>query len=87
MSLKFDDVAFDLEPDTVSEPFSIDGGYYIIKVLEKGDRALDEATREQLEANAFGYWLEEQREKKVERKVDEEGLEKIYEWAAGQIGG
>jgi len=84
MSLDFDRVAFALEPGTVSEPFSLDGGYYIIKVIEKGDKALDEATREQLEANAFPRWLEVQREEKVERNPDLD-IEAIYEWALEQI--
>jgi len=85
MSLDFDRVAFELDPDTVSEPFSIDGGYYIIiKVLDKEDMAIGEGVREQLEANAFGYWLEEQREEKVERNPDLD-LDAIHEWALEQI--
>jgi len=85
MRLSFDRVAFGLDPGTVSEPFSLDGGYYIIKVIEKGQKALDEETREQLEANAFPRWLEVQREEKVERNPDLD-IEAIYEWALEQIG-
>lgn len=84
MSLEFDRVAFELEPDTVSEPFSTTEGYYIIKVSGKEDRALDEATRVQLEASAFNYWLEEQREEKVTRNPNID-LEEIYQWALDQI--
>ncbi len=85
MSPEFDEVAFSTPVGKVSEPFSTAEGYYIIKVLEQAERALDEDVREQLEANAFDYWLEAQREEKVERQVDAEELEEIYEWALKQI--
>ena len=87
MSLDFDEVAFSIEIGNVSQPFSTAEGYYIIKVLEKEDRALDEDVKGLLETIAFSRWLEEQREEKVNRKVDEEGLERIYMWALEQIGG
>ncbi len=83
-SLDFDQVAFALEPSNISEPFSINGRYYIIKVLEEGERALDEATMKKLEANALDRWLEEQREEKVERNPDID-LNAIYQWALGEI--
>jgi len=87
MSLDFDEVAFSIEIGNVSQPFSTAEGYYIIKVLEKEDRALDEDVKGLLETIAFSRWLEEQREEKVNRKVDEEDLERIYMWALEQIGG
>jgi len=86
MSLDFDEVAFSIEIGNVSQPFSTAEGYYIIKVLEKEDRALDEDVKGLLETIAFSRWIEEQREEKVNRKVDEEGLERIYMWALEQIG-
>ncbi len=85
MGLEFDKNAFSLETGEVSDPFSIDGDYYIIMVLEKDEKALDEATRVQLEANALYYWLEQQREDKVERNPNLD-LEAKYQWAMGQIG-
>jgi len=87
MSLDFDEVAFSIEIGNVSQPFSTAEGYYIIKVLEKEDRALDEDVKGLLETIAFSRWLEEQREEKVNRKIDEEDLERIYMWALEQIGG
>jgi foldase protein PrsA len=87
MSLDFDEVAFSIEIGNVSQPFSTAEGYYIIKVLEKEDRALDEDVKGLLETIAFSRWIEEQREEKVNRKVDEEDLERIYMWALEQIGG
>ena len=81
----FDDVAFNLELDEVSQPFAPDGGYYIIKVLEREEnRALDEATREQLKARAFSDWLAAEREEKVKRKANLD-LDKVYEWAIGRL--
>lgn len=83
---EFDEVAFDpdLELDTVSEPFSTAEGYYIIKVLEREDREIDEDMRGQLQARAFGRWLEEEMGEKVERNPNLD-LEKIYQWAMGRI--
>jgi parvulin-like peptidyl-prolyl isomerase len=87
VSPEFDTVAFDpaLELHTVSDPFQDSDGYWVIKVLEREERALDEARRGQLEANAFDYWLEAERDEKVDRKVDDEGLVRVYQWAMGQI--
>lgn len=84
MSEEFDEVAFNTSIGEVSQPFSTAEGYYIIKVLEKEERALDEDVRERLEANAFNRWLEEQREEEVERNPDLD-LNAIYQWALGQI--
>ena len=96
MSPTFDEVAFDpdLALDTVIEPFPTDEGYYIIKVLERDEeREIEEWIRETLKDMAFGRWLEEEREEKVERnpKYDRENaefmknLENLYQWALDQI--
>lgn len=84
----FDDVAFDteLEPEEVSEPFFTAEGYWVITVVEGGERALDETMRAQLQARAYVNWLEEQREQRVVRKVTDERLEQIYQWAMAQVG-
>lgn len=82
----FDDVAFTLEPLTLSQPFSTQQGYWVIEVLEKEEREIDQDVRDQLKAVAFSNWLAEQREEKVERKVDANELEEVHEWALGQIG-
>jgi len=93
MSQEFDEFAFSSNIGNVSEPFFTNDGYYIIKVLDKEDRELGEAVREQLAVNDFSDWLEEEIEEKVERnpKYDRENpgymknLEELYEWALDQI--
>lgn len=83
---EFDDVAFGLEPGTLSEPFSTSQGYWVIEVLEKeNDRPLAEDVRQQLGSTAFRDWLQNQREQKVEREVDANELEEVYEWAMAKI--
>ncbi|KPJ53153.1 MAG: hypothetical protein AMJ37_01820 [Dehalococcoidia bacterium DG_18] len=93
MSQEFDEFAFSSNIGNVSEPFFTNDGYYIIKVLDKVNRELGEAVREQLAGNDFSDWLEEEIEEKVERnpKYDRENpgymknLEELYEWALDQI--
>ena len=82
----FDDIAFELELEEASEPFFTAEGYWVIKVVEREERALDETMRGQLQARAYGNWIEEQREQKVVRKVTDEDLERIYQWAMAQVG-
>jgi len=84
---EFDDVAFGLEPGTLSEPFSTSQGYWVIEVLEReNDRPLAEDVRQQLGSTAFRDWLQNQREQKVEREVDSNELEEVHEWAMEKIG-
>lgn len=85
MAKEFDDIAFSLAPGTLSEPVSTEQGYWLIWVLGKEeDREIEEDVREQLRAMAFGSWLEQEREEKVERNPNVD-LEKVYQWAMGQI--
>jgi foldase protein PrsA len=82
---EFDAVAFNLELDEVSTPFTTGQGYWLIKVTEREEnRALDEETREQLQSKAFGNWLADEREEKVERKSNLD-LDEVYEWAMKRI--
>ena len=93
MSPEFDEVAFSIDIDKVSEPFFTNDGYYIVKVLDKEERALDEEVRRQLAASELSSWLAQERENKVERnpKYDRENpeymknLEELYEWALDQV--
>ncbi len=93
MNQEFDEVAFSSNIGNVSEPFFTNDGYYIIKVLDKEERALDEEVRRQLAAIELSSWLTQERENKVERnpKYDRENpdymvnLEDLYEWALDQI--
>jgi foldase protein PrsA len=82
---EFDDVAFDLELGAISEPFSTAQGYWMIKVLEKEEREIADDARQQLAVNAFNSWLEAEMEEKVERKVDDDDLNKVHEWAMKRI--
>lgn len=93
MSQEFDEVAFSSNIGNVSEPFFTNDGYYIIKVLDKEERELDEAVRRQLAASELSSWLTQERENKVERnwKYNQENpeymknLEDLYEWALDRI--
>lgn len=93
MSPEFDEVAFSIDIDKVSEPFFTNDGYYIVKVLDKEERALDEEVRKQLATSELSIWLTQERENKVERnpKYDRENpeymknLEELYEWALDQV--
>lgn len=93
MSQEFDEFAFSSNIGNVSEPFSTNDGYYIVKVLDKEERALDEEVQKQLATSELSIWLAQERENKVERnpKYDRENpqymknLEDLYEWALDQI--
>ncbi len=93
MIQEFDEIAFSSNIGNVSEPFFTNDGYYIIKVLDKEERALDEEVRKQLATNELASWLVQERENKVERnpKYDQENpeymknLEDLYEWALDRI--
>jgi len=59
----FEEAAFNLEVDQVSEPVQSEFGWHIIKVLEKEqDRPIALPTRQQLQSGVFVNWLTEQRE-------------------------
>lgn len=93
MSQEFDEVAFSIDIGNVSESFLTNKGYYIIKVLDKEERELDEAVREQLATSELASWLAQERANKVERnpKYNQENpgymtnLEDLYKWALDQI--
>jgi len=58
----FEEAAFSLEVDQLSEPVQSEFGWHIIKVLEKeDDRPIALATREQLQNGVFVDWLSERR--------------------------
>ena len=58
----FEEAAFSLEVDQISEPVQSEFGWHIIKVLEKEqDRPIALATRQQLQSSVFVDWLTERR--------------------------
>ena len=73
---EFDEVAFQLPVDEVSEPVkdetvNTEGGCWVVKVLDKQQRELDDAVREALKNKHFSEWLEQQRENStIENKLD-----------------
>lgn len=74
----FDEIAFDLDLNIISEPVK-DGivqtqdGYWIVKVLEKGDHELSENVREGLTMKSSDAWFKEQQENStIENYLDEE---------------
>jgi len=72
----FNEVAFQLPVDEVSEPVkdetvNTDGGYWVVKVLDKQQRELDNDVREALKNKRFSEWLDQQRENStIENKLD-----------------
>ena len=73
---EFDEVAFQLPVDEVSEPvkdetINTEGGYWVVKVLDKQQRELDDDVREVLKNKLYFEWLEQQRENStIENKLD-----------------
>jgi len=70
MSEAFDKVAFNLTVAEVSEPVKdasvqTKGGYWIVQVLERGERELDEDARESLIAKRFNDWFKEREENSI----------------------
>lgn len=54
----FEEAAFALEPDEISEPVATDFGYHIIQVLEKdAERPKEAGVLQQQRAQAFDDWL------------------------------
>jgi len=63
----FDDIAFKLKLDEVSEPIkdesvSTNDGYWVIKVLDKGQHGLNDKVKESLAKKEFSQWLLAQKE-------------------------
>jgi parvulin-like peptidyl-prolyl isomerase len=66
-STAFDQVAFNITLNEISEPVKDEavqttGGYWLVMVTERADRALEEQTKEQLTDKRYSEWIEEWRE-------------------------
>jgi parvulin-like peptidyl-prolyl isomerase len=74
----FDQVAFNLPVNEVSEPVQDEsvqttGGYWLVKVIDRGNRELEENVREELIDKHYNDWFEEWTESStIENVLDEE---------------
>ena len=73
----FDELVFKLSPNAVSDPFFMNNGYWIIKVLEHAvARQVEGEARTRLQDRALEEWLaEEQKKATTERYFDSERYE------------
>jgi foldase protein PrsA len=77
-STAFDQVAFNITLNQVSEPVKDEsvqttGGYWIVKVLDRGDSQLDEQLREELKGKRYNDWLEAwKKNSTIENRLDED---------------
>jgi parvulin-like peptidyl-prolyl isomerase len=86
-SQAFDKVAFNLTVNEVSEPVKDEsvrttGGYWLVKVVDRGDHELEEEIREELIDKHFNDWLEEwSEESTIETHLDVDKKE----WAINKV--
>ena len=77
-STVFDRVAFNITHNQVSEPVRDEsvqttGGYWIVKVIDRGNRQIDEQTNEDLKNKRYSDWLEAWTENStIENLLDED---------------
>jgi parvulin-like peptidyl-prolyl isomerase len=77
-STAFDQVAFNITLNQVSEPVKDEsvqtaGGYWMVKLIDRGDRQLDEQTREELKNKRYNDWLEAwQKNSTIENLLDDD---------------
>jgi len=83
----FDEVAFNLTANEVSEPVKDEsvqttGGYWIVDVIDRGKHQLEKGVREGLTDKHLNDWFEERRENStIETLLDEERKS----WAVDQV--
>jgi parvulin-like peptidyl-prolyl isomerase len=86
-STAFDAVAFNLTVNEVSEPVKdtsvqTTGGYWLVKVIDRGDHTLEEAVRNKLIDNQFNNWLAERtKESTIETHLDATKIS----WAVAKV--
>ena len=75
-STAFDQVAFELTTNELSDPVKDEwartvGGYWLLKVVDRGDHELEDEVKEQLITKHFNDWLEERSEQStIETHLD-----------------
>jgi parvulin-like peptidyl-prolyl isomerase len=86
-STAFDQVAFNITLNQVSEPVKDESvqttsGYWIVKVVDKGDHELEEEVREELITNHFNDWFEElEEDSTIENHLDTDKIS----WAVNKV--
>jgi parvulin-like peptidyl-prolyl isomerase len=76
-STAFDQVAFNITLNQVSEPVrdesvQLTGGYWIVKVIDRGDRQIDEQARQELQNKRYNDWLQAwKKSNTIENLLDE----------------
>jgi parvulin-like peptidyl-prolyl isomerase len=87
VSQAFDQVAFNITADEVSEPVKDEsvrttGGYWLVKVVDRGNHELEEEVREELIGKHLNDWLEEwSEESTIETHLDVDKKE----WAINKV--
>ena len=83
----FDEVAFNLDLNIISEPVKdrivqTKGGYWVVSVLERGDHDLSDDVREGLKMKGSNDWFKEQQENsKIENYLDA----RKKDWAVAMV--
>jgi parvulin-like peptidyl-prolyl isomerase len=83
----FDQVAFNITANEVSEPVKDEsvpttGGYWLVKVVDRGNHELEDEVREQLIGKHFNDWLEEwSEESTIETYLEADKLS----WAVNKV--
>jgi foldase protein PrsA len=86
-STAFDQVAFNITLNQVSEPVKDEsvqttGGYWLVKVIDRGDYELEEEVREELITNHFNDWFEElEEDSTIENHLDTDKIS----WAVNKV--
>jgi parvulin-like peptidyl-prolyl isomerase len=83
----FDQVAFNITANEVSEPVKDEsvqttGGYWLVKVVDKGDHELEETVKEELRDKHLNDWFEElQEDSTMENHLDTDKIS----WAVNKV--
>ena len=83
----FDEVAFNITANEVSEPVKDEsvqttGGYWLVKVVDKGDHELEETVKEELRDRHLNDWFEElQEDSTIENHLDTDKIS----WAVNKV--
>ena len=86
-STAFDQVAFNLPVNEVSEPVKDEsvqtkGGYWLVNVVDRGDHELSDNVKQQLINNHYNDWFEEwKKDSTIDNRLDEEKIS----WAVNQV--